>query len=249
MAVWVILPIVLCAVSFIGCWTVYGLALHFNHVCSLTNWEYRNSCQTNETGNCCTLENVPTISTSGANFPENSLFTATINAGSFLFLIFCIFHHAHILDRNHAHSLLSKIAMILGCVVSMGAFMAGNCNPTELMLLHYLGAALSFLCVCLYMTILTSLTSKCVMTGCERVLYPLRSISTIIQVSATILYGIFFIHEDYYYKHISAVFEWLLSVNLQLYELSYSAEFYFFSSSMLSVLLAKKEEEKCLILS
>jgi len=61
--------------------------------------------------------------------------------------------------------------------------------------------------------------------------------------------GIFFIQEDYYYKHISAVFEWLLSVNLQLYELSYSAEFFFFSSSMLSVLLTKKEEEKCLILS
>ncbi|CAM4727519.1 unnamed protein product [Leuciscus chuanchicus] len=164
-------------------------------------------------------------------------------------LIFCIFHHAHILDRNNVHSLLSKIAMILGCVVSMGAFMAGNCNPTELMLLHYLGAALSFVCVCLYMTILTFLTSKCVMTGCEWALHPLRSISTIIQVFATILYGIFFIQEDFFYKHISAVFEWLLAVNLQLYELSYSVEFYFFSSSMLSVLLAKKEEEKCLILS
>jgi len=43
-------------------------------------------------------------------------------------LIFCIFHHAHILDRNNVYSLLSKIAMILGCVVSMGAFVAGNCN-------------------------------------------------------------------------------------------------------------------------
>lgn len=61
--------------------------------------------------------------------------------------------------------------------------------------------------------------------------------------------GIFFIQEDYFYKHISAVFEWLLAINLQLYELSYSVEFYFFSSSMLSVLLAKTEEEKCLILS
>ncbi|XP_067277215.1 transmembrane protein 150A [Pseudorasbora parva] len=249
MAVWVILPIVLCAVSFIGCWTVYGLALSFNHVCSLNNWEYRNSCHINEVGNCCTLDNVPTVSSSGAKFPENSLFTATINAGSFLFLVFCIFHHAHILNRNNVHSLLSKIAMILGCVVSVGAFMAGNCNPVELLLLHYLGAALSFVFVCLYMTILTSLTGKCTLTGCERILYPLRIISSTIQISATILYGIFFIQEDYFYKHISAVFEWLLCVNLELYELSYSVEFYFFSSSMLSVLLAKKDEEKCLILS
>lgn len=61
--------------------------------------------------------------------------------------------------------------------------------------------------------------------------------------------GIFFIQGDSFYKHISAVFEWLLSVNLQLYELSYFVEFYFFSSSMLSALLAKKEEEKFIILS
>uniref|UniRef100_A0A671NNB2 Si:dkey-228d14.5 n=1 Tax=Sinocyclocheilus anshuiensis TaxID=1608454 RepID=A0A671NNB2_9TELE len=198
-----------------SCLYRYGLALSFNHVCSLNN---------------CT---------SGTNFPENSLFTATINAGSFLFLIFCVFHHAHILDRNSVHSLLSKIAMILGCVVSVGAFMAGNCNPAELVLLHYLGAAVSFVFVCLYMTILTSLTSKCMMTGCERVLYPLRIVSS---------YGIFFIQEDYFFRHISAVFEWFLCVNLELYELSYTVEFYFFSSSMLSVLLAKKEE-KPLILS
>jgi len=60
-------------------------------------------------------------------------------------------------------------------------------QPTELTLLHYLGAALSFVFLCLYMTILTFLTGKCVMTGCERVLYPLRSISTTLQISATIL--------------------------------------------------------------
>ncbi|ROK15792.1 Transmembrane protein 150A [Anabarilius grahami] len=168
---------------------------------------------------------------------------------AYLFLIFCIFHHAHILDRNSVHSLLSKVAMIIGCVVSAGAFMAGNCNPVELLLLHYLGAALSFVFVCLYMTILTSLTSKCMLTGFERVLYPLRTISSFFQISATILYGILFIQEDYFYKHISAVFEWFLCVNLELYELSYSVEFYFFSSSMLSVLLAKKEEEKPLIMA
>ncbi|NP_001188285.1 uncharacterized protein isoform X1 [Danio rerio] len=249
MALWIILPVLLCAVSFIGCWTVYGLALSYNHICSLNTWEYRNSCHPNETGNCCTMNNIPTVSASGTNFPENSLFTATISAGSFLFLVFCVFHHAHILDRNSVHSLLSKIALIMGCVVSASAFMAGNCNPAELVLLHYLGAAVSFVFVCLYMIILTSLTTRCMLTGCEQVLYPLRIILTIIQVSATILYGIFFIQEHYFYKQISAVFEWFLCVNLELYELSYSVEFYFFSSSMLSVLLAKKEEEKPLILS
>ncbi|TRY60780.1 hypothetical protein DNTS_032213 [Danionella cerebrum] len=137
-------------------------------------------------------------------------------------VIFCVFHHAHVLERNSIHSLLSKIALVLGCVVSIGAFVAGNCNPAELVLLHYLGAAVSFIFVCLYMIVLTWLTGK---------------------------YGILFIQKNYYYKHISAVFEWFLCVNLELYELSYAVEFYFFSTSMLSVLLAKKEEEKSLILS
>ncbi|KAA0717752.1 hypothetical protein E1301_Tti001654 [Triplophysa tibetana] len=249
MGVWVFLPIVLCAISFIGCWTVYGIALSLNHVCSLNNWEYRNSCLINETGTCCTILHVPTISSSGTKFPENSLFSATINAGSFMFLFFCIFHHAHILARSGINCLLSKIAMVIGCVSAAGAFVAGNCNQAELSLLHYLGAALSFVCVCLYVTMLTSLTGKCMLTGYERVLYPLRIVSSTIQISATILYCIFFVQVDYYYKHISAVFEWLLSMNLELYEFSYSVEFYFFSSSMLSVLLAKKEEEKPLILS
>lgn len=43
-------------------------------------------------------------------------------------LVFCIFHHAHILNRSSINSLLSKIAMILGCVSAAGAFVAGNCN-------------------------------------------------------------------------------------------------------------------------
>ncbi|XP_017580989.1 transmembrane protein 150A [Pygocentrus nattereri] len=249
MGFWIILPIILCAVSLIGCWAVYGLAISFHHVCPLSNWEYRNSCLTNDTKICCTVNNVPTISSSGTNFPENSLFSATINAGSFLFLVFCIFHHAHIMDKSSVNALLSKFAMVFGCVAAIGAFVAGNCNPAELVLLHYLGAALSFVCVCFYTSLLTSLTSRCALTGLEHFLYPIRIIFTSIQVLVTIFYCIFFVQKDYYYKHISAIFEWTLSVNLELFELSYVAEFYFFSSAMLSVLLAVRDEEKPLILS
>ncbi|KAG9275243.1 transmembrane protein 150A [Astyanax mexicanus] len=249
MGLWIILPITLSAVSFIGCWVVYGLAVSFNHVCPLSNWEYKNSCLTNETEFCCTDNNVPTISTSGTYFPENSLFSATINAGSFLFLIFCIFHHAHIVDRSIANSLLSKFAMVFGCIAAIGAFVAGNCNPAELVLLHYLGAALSFVCICFYTVLLTSLTSRCGLTGMESFLYPLRIVSTSIQVVVTILYCIFFVQTSYYFKHLSAVFEWTLSANLELFELSYAVEFYCFSSAMLSVLLERRGEEKPLILS
>ncbi|KAF7710554.1 transmembrane protein 150A [Silurus meridionalis] len=251
MAFWIFLPITLSAVSLIGCWTVYGLALRFNHICSLRNWEYSNSCLTNKTvtGGCCTEYNIPTISGSGTQFPENSLFSATINAASFLFVIFSIFHYAHILKKCTVHRFFSKSAMVFGCLAGVGAFVAGNCNPGELMFLHYLGSALSFVCICFYTVLLTFLTSTCILTGLERFLYPVRIVFSIVQVTLTILYCIFFTQKDFYYRHISAIFEWTLSMNLELFELSYAVEFYFFSSSMLSVLLSNRDEENTMILS
>ncbi|XP_070697397.1 transmembrane protein 150A [Pempheris klunzingeri] len=246
MVFWIIFPISLSLVSFIGTWAVYGLAHANNHVCSLSDWGAANYCTGNHTAGCCLA---PTISSSGTSAPENSLFTATINAGSFLFLLFCIFHHAHIMERHMCHSMLSKSALIFGVVASMGAFAAGNCNPGYLALLHYLGAALSFLCICFYTVLLTALTGKCVLTGYERVLYPLRIISTVVQTILTICYTVLFAQEKYFYVHLSAIFEWMLSVNLELFELSFVVEFCFFSSFMLSNLLSKRDEEKPLMMT
>ncbi|XP_018585490.1 transmembrane protein 150A [Scleropages formosus] len=249
MVCWIVVPIALSAVSFVGSWTVYGLALSYGHVCSLSNWIYRSSCELNSTEECCTIDNVPTISTSGKNSPENSLFTATVNAGSFLFLVFCVIHHAHILEKSSSQAILSKAALGFGCVAAIGAFMAGNCNPGYLRLLHYLGASVSFVCLCFYCLLLTALTKKVLLTSWVYILYPVRSVFTAIQIIITILYCIFFAQESYFFQHFSAVFEWTISLNLELFELSFIFEFYTFSSSMLAVLLEKKDEEKSLILS
>jgi len=59
-------------------------------------------------------------------------------------------------------------------------------QPYHLSLLHNLGAAISFICTCFYTVLLTALTGKCVLTGYEKVLYPLRIVSTVIQVIVTI---------------------------------------------------------------
>ncbi|KAL4640658.1 transmembrane protein 150A-like [Arapaima gigas] len=250
MVCWIVVPITLSAVSFFGTWTVYGLALSFGHVCSLSNWNwYRNSCELNVSEECCPLDSVPTISTSGKNSPENSLFSATINAGSFVFIVFCIFHHAHILEKSSCQAFLSKIALGFGCVAALGAFVAGNCNPGSLQLLHYLGAAVSFVCLCFYCLLLTVLTNRVPLTNWAHLLHPSRCVATSVQVIVTIFYCIFFAQESYYFHHLSAVFEWTLSINLELFELSFIFEFYNFSSSTLSILLEKKDEEKSLILS
>ncbi|XP_031695698.1 transmembrane protein 150A isoform X1 [Anarrhichthys ocellatus] len=243
---WIIFPISLSLVSFLGTWTVYGMALANNHVCSLSDWGNKHYCQVNLTAGCCY---VPTISSSGKNAPENSLFTATINAGSFLFLLFCIFHHAHIMERHTCHSMLSKFALVFGVVAALGAFAAGNCNPGYLALPHYLGAALSFMCICFYTVLLTSLTAKCVLTGYEKILYPFRVTSTVVQTIVTICYTVLFAQNEYYYVHLSAIFEWMLSANLELFELSFVVEFWFFSSFMLSNLLSRREEEKPLMMT
>lgn len=60
---------------------------------------------------------------------------------------------------------------------------------------------------------------------------------------------VLFAQDEYFYLHVSAVFEWMLSVNLELFELSYAVEFCFFSSFMLSNLLGKREEEKPLMMT
>lgn len=246
MVLWIIFPISLSLVSFIGTWAVYGLAFSNNHVCSLSDWSGANYCRGNRSTGCCSA---PTISSSGSGAPENSLFTATINAGSFLFLLFCIFHHAHIMERHACQSMLSKFALVFGVVAAMGAFAAGNCNPGYLSLPHYLGAAVSFTSICFYTVLLTALTGKCVLTGYERVLYPVRIISTLLQTIVTISYTILFAQDEYFYVHVSAIFEWMLSVNLELFELSYAVEFCFFSSFMISNLLSTRDEEKPLMMT
>ncbi|XP_056903169.1 transmembrane protein 150A [Takifugu flavidus] len=246
MVLWVILPVSLALVSFLGTWTVYGLALSNKHVCSLTDWGGENFCRGNHSSGCCL---VPTISTSGRSAPESSLFSATINAGAFLFLLFCIFHHAHILEKHACHFMLSRVGLAFGVVAAMGAFAAGNCNPGDLPVLHHLGAAVSFLCICFYTTILTVLTRLCTLSGYERILLPLRVASTVLQIIVTICYTILSVQAEYFHVLLSAVFEWMLSVNLQLFELSFAVEFCFFSSFMLANIFGKQEDEKPLMLT
>lgn len=59
---------------------------------------------------------------------------------------------------------------------------------------------------------------------------------------------VMFAQDEYFYAHLSAIFEWMLSVNLELFELSYAVEFCFFSSFMLSNLLSQRDEEKPLMI-
>lgn len=246
MVLWIFFPISLAFISFVGTWTVYGIAYSNNHVCSLGDWSGENFCNGNQTFNCCL---VPTISSSGTYAPENSLFTATINAGSFLFFLFCIFHHAHVTEKHASCSMISRFAALFGVVAALGAFVAGNCNPHYLALLHYMGAALSFICICFYTILLTAITRKCKLSGSEKFLFPYRFIASVIQAIVTICYTILFAQDEYLYQHMSAIFEWMLSVNLQLLELSYSIEFYYFSSYMIANLLGKREEQKPLMMS
>ncbi|KAA8583787.1 hypothetical protein FQN60_014995 [Etheostoma spectabile] len=186
----------------------YGLAFTNSHVCSLSDWGSDNYCTGNQSTGCCL---VPTIS---------------------------LFHHAHIMEKHTCHSMLSRFALVFGVVAALGAFTAGNCNPGYLALLHYLGAAISFVCICFYTVLLTALTGKCLLTGYEKILYPLRIASTVVQTI-----------DEYFYVHLSAIFEWMLSINLELFELSFAVEFCFFSSFMLSNLLSKREEEKPLMMT
>lgn len=153
--------------------------------------------------------------------------------------------------------------------------MARVFQPGDLPSLHHLGAAVSFTGICFYTLMLTALTRLCTLSGHERILYPLRFASTALQITITIcciLHGgfilrsfynpgvvlvlhlemsdaILYAQTEYFYKLLAAVFEWMLSINLQLFELSYTVEFCFFSSFMLANIFGKQEDEKPLMLT
>lgn len=62
-----------------------------------------------------------------ANLPfQKSRVTLTLT--SLPVLLFCIFHHAHILEKHACHSMLSRVGLAFGVVAASGAFAAGNCN-------------------------------------------------------------------------------------------------------------------------
>lgn len=67
------------------------------------------------------------VSFPAANLPFHKSCVA-LTLTSLPVLIFCIFHHAHILEKHACHFMLSRIGLAFGVVAAMGAFAAGNCN-------------------------------------------------------------------------------------------------------------------------
>ncbi|XP_048419563.1 transmembrane protein 150A isoform X2 [Stegostoma tigrinum] len=249
MSCWLLLPLLTSVVSIAGTWTVYGLALANGHVCPLYNWMYNHSCSPDASVRCCSIQNMPFVSTSGMNLPENSLYSAVLNAVSVLFALVCIFRHAQIVERKVDEALLSKAAMIIGFFGSIGGFIAGNCNPSVLMVLHYFGATLCFVSGCIYTILQTALTFRLHLTGKECFLAPLRALLAIFQVVFSICYLAFFVHPDTKKQHIGAICEWILATNFYIFIMSFSFEFYYITSTVLYALISRPDDEKIAILS
>lgn len=97
--------------------------------------------------------------------------------------------HCTLPDSTHSHAnTFRNLSLDLNSLLLFAGF-DGECppQPFHVSLLHYLGAAISFMCACFYTAILTVLTGKCALSGYEKVLYPLRIISTVIQVIVTVI--------------------------------------------------------------
>ncbi|XP_069741798.1 transmembrane protein 150A [Narcine bancroftii] len=249
MSCWLLLPLLTSIVSIAGTWTVYGLALANGHICPLYNQVYNRSCSISTLVKCCSIQNMPFVSTSGMNLPESCLYSAVVNAVSVLFAIVCIFRHAQIVERKVDDAVMSKIAMIVGFFGSLGGFIAGNCNPLFLMVLHYFGASLCFVSGCFYCLLQLILTYRLCFTGKECVLVPLRGALTIVQVVISICYLALFFHPDLSKQRIGAICEWTLTTNFYGFIMTFSFEFYYITSSVLLVLISRPDDEKIAILS
>ncbi|NP_001279565.1 uncharacterized protein LOC103182485 [Callorhinchus milii] len=249
MGCWVLLPLLTGIVSIAGTWTVYGIALAHGHVCPLTNWEYNYTCPINTTTKCCTEKNMPYVSTSGVRFPENSLYSAVLNAVAFLFVVLCVFRHAQIVEQKGDEMVLSKVALIMGCFASVGGFLAGNCNLFAAQGIHYFGASLCFVAACFYAVLQTVLTYKVRVTGKECFLAPLRTVLVIIEVLFSIIFVAFIIHPVLNYRHVGAIAEWVVCTNFHIFVMTLAFEFFSITSSVLHTLINKPEDEKVAILS
>lgn len=77
------------------------------------------------------------VSFPSANLPFQKSRTTTtptlLTLTALSVLLFCVFHHAHILEKHTCHSMLSRFALVSGVVAAMGAFAAGNCNVSTVL--------------------------------------------------------------------------------------------------------------------
>nr|XP_033796215.1 transmembrane protein 150A-like isoform X2 [Geotrypetes seraphini] len=125
MPAWAILPIVLPVFSIPGMWIVYAMALSNNHICSVTNWAYNQSCELEGPSSCCTTDHVPLVSKCGSLPPESCFFSLICTLGSFLVVLVCLLRYAHVIECC-GPSLLNTITLVIGWICAAGLTMLGN---------------------------------------------------------------------------------------------------------------------------
>lgn len=152
---WALLPVTLAVFGTIGLWVVYGIAVSNNTV-NIT-------------------EEFPYISTCGSYNPQSCLFSQICNICCMLALWIISIRFQQIRDFGSA-SRTNTAGLVIGFVSSIGISILGNFQPSVLLGVHLLGAALAFFLGLVYFWIQTWLTYSAQPSRDRRWVGPVRII-------------------------------------------------------------------------
>ncbi|XP_055050578.2 modulator of macroautophagy TMEM150B [Misgurnus anguillicaudatus] len=152
---WALLPVTLAVFGTIGLWVVYGIAV------------------SNNTVNI--KEEFPYISTCGSYNPQSCLFSQICNICCMLALWIISIRFQQIRDFGCA-SRTNTASLVIGFISSIGISILGNFQPSVLLGVHLLGAALAFFLGLVYFWIQTWLTYSAQPSRDRRWVGPVRII-------------------------------------------------------------------------
>ncbi|XP_062331021.1 transmembrane protein 150A-like [Osmerus eperlanus] len=240
MSMWMILPVSLPVFTITGIWVVYALALYNQHVCSVDNWSYNQSCEEKLSVQrgpvlCCTVDNIPLISKCGTLPPESCFFSLICSTGSFIVMMIGLLRYALVIEK-HQNCLLNTASLSTGWICATGLIMVGNFQVDFAKVLHYVGAGVAFPTSVLFVCLQSALTYRLAKTQGEYNMGHLRVGMTLLAFVSLVLSGVFFVQESYALQHASAIFEWLFCMIIMLFYGTFAFEFRGMSGDTLMVL-------------
>nr|XP_033796214.1 transmembrane protein 150A-like isoform X1 [Geotrypetes seraphini] len=243
MPAWAILPIVLPVFSIPGMWIVYAMALSNNHICSVTNWAYNQSCELEGPSSCCTTDHVPLVSKCGSLPPESCFFSLICTLGSFLVVLVCLLRYAHVIECC-GPSLLNTITLVIGWICAAGLTMLGNFQVSHAKVLHYIGSFLAFSTSMLFLFLQSLLTYRMACARWQCWNGHIRCLLTLLALVTLILSAITFMQDNIILQHMAALCEWIYVINVLIFYGTFAFEFGAISTETFLVLLKASRAPK-----
>uniref|UniRef100_A0A8C4R2E0 Si:dkey-228d14.5 n=1 Tax=Eptatretus burgeri TaxID=7764 RepID=A0A8C4R2E0_EPTBU len=211
-------PLAFAIISFIGGWTVYGLAIRDGHVCPFTDWaRFVENCST---PGCCDKDKIPFVSTVGARPTESSLFSAAASGCAFLMVIISILRYAYGLENRYP-DFMNKCSLVADFIAAAGIFTMGHCQVINIMVMHIIGVVVAFV-----FASFGAFFQAMVPAHRFAAVRPFRILFCCLVIPIEIIYVSLYVQVKPNLLVISALFEWMALGLYTMYYTSFAVELY-----------------------